>query len=133
MRPGGGLAGTAFWLIAAPSYPDHDGFTVYFSSSGSNQPSSSSSGRELLTPQGGRPLGAHGSRTAAVVRQHAAAVARLCQQGSAVAGPPLPPASTANPLLAGGAGAGAAAAHGHSSGGSGHGSHSSPCPCCPQM
>jgi len=32
------LAGTVFWMAAAPSYPDHDGFTVYFSGEGA-QPS----------------------------------------------------------------------------------------------
>ena len=49
----GGLAGTAYWVLAAPTYADHDGFTIYLSG-----PSS-------------------GSRTAAAVRQHAAAVLDL--------------------------------------------------------
>lgn len=31
MRAGAPMAGTAFWMAAAPSYPDHDGFSVYFS------------------------------------------------------------------------------------------------------
>lgn len=56
-----GLAGTAFWMIAAPSYPDHDGFTVYFSG----------------TPSGARSGSADGGSTADAIRQHAVAVARL--------------------------------------------------------
>ncbi|KAL4858577.1 Mannan endo-1 [Chlorella vulgaris] len=50
-----GLAGTEFWMIAAPSYPDHDGFTVYFS------------GTQSCATNG----------TADAIRQHAVAVARL--------------------------------------------------------
>ena len=72
----GGLAGTAFWLIAAPSYPDHDGFTVYFSTA-SGAPST--------------------SRTAAAVRQHAAAVAAL--NGAPAAVPQPATCAVLNPLL----------------------------------
>lgn len=84
MRAGAGLAGTVFWMLAAPSYGDFDGFTVYFSSQ------SKQSGRSL---QQGSPAPQPG-RTAAVIRQHAAAVAAL--NAPAAGGPQEP---TLNPLL----------------------------------
>lgn len=92
----GGLAGTCFWMLAAPSYPDHDGFTIYLS--GEDKEGRHSSAHRLLAaaaaqqgdeepaspfaaaaaapaaPFGGaRP----GGRTGHVIRQHAAAVAQL--------------------------------------------------------
>jgi hypothetical protein len=72
----GGLAGTAFWLMAAPSYPDHDGFTVY-----------------LSTARGASST----NHTAEVIRRHAAAVAAL--NWGPAAGPQPDTCAVLNPLL----------------------------------
>ena len=57
MHTGSPLAGTLFWMIAAPSYPDYDEFTIYFRGKGG--------GDSQQDP------------TADVIKQHAAGVAAL--------------------------------------------------------
>lgn len=145
----GGLAGTAFWMVAAPSYPDHDGFTVYFNTSPSSTSSGyAAAGGSVAPSQAGRVLlPKAGERTAAVIRQHAATVALLNGRPEVAYGqvPPLmqPPASGGGaigggssgspphhlPLPAVGGGSGQVV---HSSG-SGHGRFCYCYCCCPQM
>lgn len=63
--PGGGIAGTCFWL-AATTYADYDGFTVYLGDH----------------PRAGQ-AGGGGDDTAAVIAQHAVEVAVLNARGAA--------------------------------------------------
>lgn len=145
----GGLAGTAFWMMAAPSYPDHDGFTVYFSTSPSSSSSSyAAAGGSVAPSQAGRVLlPKAGERTAAVIRQHAATVALLNGRPEVAYGqvPPLmqPPASGGGAIGGGGSGSpthhlplpavgGGSGQVVHSSG-SGYGRFCYSYCCCPQM
>lgn len=137
MRAGSGLAGSAFWLLAAPSYPDHDGFTVYLDSIGSQLSSSRQlsgvAARAALAPQAG-------GRTADAIRRHAAEVGDLNGGPARVQPGGLPGGWLGNPLLAGGSASGSmgAAATAGSSGGAGSSAsldcaQSAHCRCCPQM
>lgn len=144
MSSGGGLAGSAFWLLAAPSYPDHDGFTVYFGSPSSQNDNdlqlksgSQLSGaweRTTQVPQGG-------GRTVDAIRRHAVQVAELNRgavpfQAGAAQGSWL-----GNPLLAtssfsGSVGAGATAGSTAGAGSSASMDHSrdgAQCSCSSQM
>ncbi|PRW56628.1 Mannan endo-1,4-beta-mannosidase 1 [Chlorella sorokiniana] len=147
----GGLAGTAVWMMAAPSYPDHDRFTVYLSS---RQPGGSSvAGGGGGSQAGPAPQPRPGERTAAVIRQHAATVAMLNGRPEIANGQmpylaqPLVSGPSAGSIGGAGLGSGGAAPHHHlplPAVGGGHGQvvHSGSggrgrfcycyC-CCPQM
>lgn len=146
----GGLAGTAFWMMAAPSYPDFDGFTVYFSRSSPSGSGDTAAGG-IASSQPGRAQQAPqpGGRTAAVIRQHAATVAllngrpavaygqlpHLVQQPGSSSGPPAGASAAAPPhhlpLPAVGGGQGQVV---HSGGSSSGGGRFCYCYCCcPQM
>lgn len=113
MRAGSGLAGWAFWMLAAPSYPDYDGFTVYFSGG----------------PDG---AGSGSSRTAGVIKEAAAAVAALNREAAPAAAQGGGQADHLSPLLGLGAPAGPTTPAG-SSGRSQAGAGSSACSDCACM
>ena len=151
----GGLAGTAFWMMAAPSYPDYDGFTVYFSSpptsSGTGGGGTAANISTISTQPEQAPPARAGERTATVIRQHAATVALLNGRPEIASGqlPYLaqPAASLVHPSASGTpAGSISSAPHhlpmpavggGHGqvvhSGGSGRGRFCYCYCCCPQM
>ena len=106
MRAGSGLAGSAFWVLAAPSYPDHDGFTVYLSqppAGGGRDTAAAAATCSTPVGGGGAAMTGSGSAAAAVRRVlcgiHTAASAAV---GAIAAGSTASSSATTGNVAAGG-------------------------------